>query len=142
MTSPSALDISARAPKKRPLSPHLTIYRPQLTSGMSIFQKITGIGLAGGLIVLVSWLVAIAMGPEAYATFTGYCTSPIGLLFFFGWTWALFYHLCNAVRFLLWSVGWCLSLKAIYASGYMALAASTFLTLGLWALILGERVFA
>jgi succinate dehydrogenase / fumarate reductase cytochrome b subunit len=138
MTDPTPTAI-ARA---RPLSPHLSIYRPQLTSSLSIFQKITGIGLAGGLIVFLAWLVALALGPEAFALVNGLCVSVVGQILFLGWMWAVCYHVCNAVRFLLWSVGACLSLPAIYATGYAALAVSTLATFGLWGLVHGQKVLA
>lgn len=124
----------------RPLSPHLSIYKPQLTSGMSIFHKITGIGLAGGLVVLVSWLVSIAMGQEAYETYAKILSHPLALVFMAGWSWALFYHFCNGIRHLLWSVGACLSLRAVYVSGYVALTLSTLFTLSFWAFIFTEGV--
>ncbi len=122
----------------RPLSPHLSVYKPQLTSGMSIFHKITGIGMAGGVVVLVAWLACLALGKETYDTLMALLTTPVGQILLFGWTWAFFYHLCCGIRHLLWAAGWSLSIKAVYVTGYIALAVSTLLTLGLWAMILGR----
>ena len=125
---------------QRPLSPHLQVYRPQLTSGMSIFHRFTGIGLAGGVTLLVAWLVCLAWLPDFYPLFMSLLTSIIGKIFLFGWTWAFFYHLSTGIRHLLWDAGWGLSLKGIYTSGYIALTISTLLTLGLWIIVLGHGV--
>lgn len=122
---------------ERPLSPHLGIYRPQLTSGMSIFHKITGIGLDGGLALLVAWLACLAHGREAYDAFMAVVASPVGKLFLFGWTGAFFYHMSCDIRHLLWAAGKGMEIKAVYRSGYIALAFSVLATLGLWAFILG-----
>jgi succinate dehydrogenase / fumarate reductase, cytochrome b subunit len=73
----------------RPLSPHLQIYRPQITSVLSISHRITGIVLSVGAIVLVWWLLAASGGPESYARAAGFLGSLFGLLFLFGWPYAL-----------------------------------------------------
>ena len=133
---PSPALPEANLQAKRPLSPHLSVYKPQLTSGMSIFHKITGVGMAGGLVVLVAWLACLAMGKETYDTLMSLLTTPVGQILLFGWTWAFFYHLCCGIRHLLWAAGWALSIKAVYVTGYIALAISTILTFSLWAIIL------
>jgi len=133
---PAPAQPDAAPQTKRPLSPHLSIYKPQLTSGMSIFHKITGVGMAGGIVVLVIWLACLSMGKETYDQLLALLKSPVGLILLFGWTWAFFYHLCCGIRHLLWAAGWSLSIKAVYISGYIALAISTILTLGLWYIIL------
>lgn len=133
---PASPDASAHA--ERPLSPHLQAYKifRAMTSGMSIFHRFTGIGLAGGLVVMSAWLVCLAAGPEPYNAYIDIATSPIGRFLFFGWTWILFYHLGCGVRHLMWDAGRWLSLKAIYLSGYVVLAFSALMTLGLWGIIL------
>lgn len=126
------------APRRvRPLSPHLQIYKPQITSVMSILHRITGIGLALALPALVGWLVALSQGPETYNLAVGCFTSPVGKLFLMGWSWAFCYHLCAGIRHLIWDTGHGLTLPQVYASGRIALTVSTLLTLGLWASILG-----
>jgi succinate dehydrogenase / fumarate reductase cytochrome b subunit len=72
---------------------------------MSIVHRITGIMLAGGTLLLVWWLVALAMGPVAYGRAQNFISSPIGILMMFGWTVALFYHLANGIRHLFWDAG-------------------------------------
>ncbi|MCG8597056.1 MAG: succinate dehydrogenase, cytochrome b556 subunit [Kiloniellales bacterium] len=118
--------------QNRPLSPHLQVYRPQLTSMMSITHRVTGVALAVGTLLLVWWLVAAATGPEAYATAQGVISSVIGRLFLFGWTLALFYHLCNGIRHLFWDAGYGFELKSAYASGWAVLVATVALTLLAW----------
>ena len=119
--------------QNRPLSPHLQVYRPQLTSMLSITHRATGVALAVGTLLLVWWLVAAASGPEAYATVQGFIGSIVGRLLLFGWTWALFYHLGNGIRHLFWDAGYGFELKTAYSSGWLVLLASFVLTLGAWA---------
>lgn len=117
---------------KRPLSPHLQVYRPQLTSMLSILHRITGVALMVGTLLLVYWLVAAATGAEAYETARGVIGSPLGRLLLFGWTLALFYHLCNGIRHLWWDTGQGLDLPAVYRSGWAVLVAAVVLTALSW----------
>jgi succinate dehydrogenase / fumarate reductase cytochrome b subunit len=89
----------------RPLSPHLQIYRPMLTMTMSIVHRITGTGLYFGMLILAWWLIAIASGPAAYATFQWFMESFIGRLILFGFTWALLHHMLGGIRHLIWDTG-------------------------------------
>lgn len=116
----------------RPLSPHLQVYRPQITSVMSILHRATGIALAAGTLLLVWWLVAAATGPDSFAAAQACIGSVIGRILLFGWSWSLFYHLCNGIRHLAWDAGWGFELKTVYATGYVTLAASALLTLLAW----------
>jgi succinate dehydrogenase / fumarate reductase, cytochrome b subunit len=116
----------------RPLSPHLQIYRWQLTSVLSILHRATGIALAVGAILFVSWLGAASDGLESYAKMQSFLGSWIGLLVLFGWSVALFYHLCNGIRHLMWDTGRGLDLKSVYASGWTVLAATAVLTIIAW----------
>ena len=116
----------------RPLSPHLQIYRWQLTSVMSILHRASGIALAVGAILLVSWLGAAADGPQAYGSFQRFIGSWFGLLLLFGWSVALFYHLCNGIRHLWWDTGRGLDLPSVYASGWAVLGGTAVLTVIAW----------
>jgi succinate dehydrogenase / fumarate reductase, cytochrome b subunit len=89
----------------RPLSPHLQIYRPTLTMMMSIVHRITGGALYVGTAFLAWWLLAVASGPTAYATFQGAAASFIGRLVLFGYTWALIHHMLGGIRHLIWDTG-------------------------------------
>ena len=116
----------------RPLSPHLQVYRPQLTSMLSIFHRITGVALAAGTLLLVYWLAAAAGGEESYAVAQGLIGSVFGQLLLFGWTVALFYHLSNGIRHLFWDAGYGFELPTVYRSGQAVLVATVLLTLGSW----------
>jgi succinate dehydrogenase / fumarate reductase cytochrome b subunit len=116
----------------RPLSPNLQIYRPQLTSVLSITHRLTGILLSAGAVLLVIWIMAAATGPRSYAVLSDVLGTPLGLTLLFVWTFALFFHLANGVRHLLWDAGWGFELRTIYASGWTVVAVSLLLTLAAW----------
>ena len=116
----------------RPLSPHLQVYRPQLTSVMSISHRISGVLLSLGMIVVVLWVLALAAGPEAFERINSLLATPIGLIAMLVWTFSLFYHLLNGIRHLLWDAGWLLDLRGAYASGWIVLAASIVMTAVIW----------
>lgn len=121
---------------KRPLSPHLQIYQPQLTSLMSILHRLSGIFLSLGTVVLAYWLIAAASGAESYQQAQDLLGSFLGLLFLFGWSFALFYHLCNGIRHLFWDIGLGMDIKMVYLSGKLVLLASFVLTALAWWLAL------
>jgi len=116
----------------RPISPHLQIYRPQLTSVMSITHRLTGIFLSLGTLVLLFWLAAAARGAEQYQAAQSVFDMVIVKLVLVGWTWAFFYHLSNGIRHLCWDAGRGLDIPTAYASGYAVLAVSAVLTLLVW----------
>jgi succinate dehydrogenase / fumarate reductase cytochrome b subunit len=116
----------------RPLSPHLQVYRPQLTSMTSIAHRITGLLLSAGMLPIVAWLVALAAGPEAFAAVTAWLASPVGLIALMVWTLAMFYHLLNGIRHLLWDAGLLLDLRGAYASGWTVIALTIVLTAIVW----------
>ena len=95
----------AKSPPVRPLSPHLTIYRPTLSMTMSIVHRATGIVLYAGSLLLAWWLLAVAAGPTAYATFQSAASSFIGRIVLFGYTWALIHHMLGGLRHLIWDTG-------------------------------------
>jgi succinate dehydrogenase / fumarate reductase cytochrome b subunit len=90
---------------ERPLSPHLSIYKPTLTMMMSIFHRITGAALFFGTLLLTWWLLAAASGPTAYAKVQAFMGSIIGMLILFGYTWALIHHMLGGIRHLIWDTG-------------------------------------
>jgi succinate dehydrogenase / fumarate reductase cytochrome b subunit len=113
----------------RPLSPHIQIYRPQLTSITSILTRITGNALLVGALLVVWWLLAASAGPEYFAFVDGFVTSWFGKLVFLGSIWALWYHALAGVRHLIWDTGRGFDLKDAYAMGYMVIGGSVVLTL-------------
>ena len=116
----------------RPLSPHFQVYRPQMTSVLSILNRLTGVALAAGTLLLVYWLLAAASGAEAYAAARALIGSFFGRLLLFGWTVALFYHLCNGIRHMFWDLGLGLELPAVAWTGWAMLIATGGLTLLSW----------
>ena len=117
----------------RPLSPHLQIYRPQLTAVLSILHRITGVALAPGTLLLIYWLAAAAYGPAAFERAQSILASPIGILLLIGWTFAVFFHLCNGIRHLFWDVGAGFEMSQLRASGWTVIIASVVLTVLVWA---------
>ena len=118
--------------RSRPLSPNIQIYRPQLTSVLSIANRITGVVLSVCAVVLVVWLIAAATGPQTYAVVQGVIASWIGQVVLFGGTFAFFLHLCGGIRHLVWDAGYGFALRSIYASGWAVVAASVALTVAAW----------
>ncbi len=106
---------------KRPLSPHLQVYRPQMTSVLSILHRLSGVALSLGLVMFAWWLLAAAYGPEAYRTFTDFAGSNIGMLFFFGWSAAFYFHFASGIRHLIWDSGRLFNIKHAYGAGYFVL---------------------
>ncbi len=97
---------SGRPEARRPLSPHLQIYRPTLTMMMSIAHRITGAALYAGTLLLAWYLIAASSGPDAFATASAVFNAFIGKLVLFGFTWALFHHLLGGVRHIIWDSGY------------------------------------
>lgn len=122
----------ARQP--RPLSPHLQVYRPQITSVLSIAHRISGVALGAGALLLTWWLVAAAEGPESFDNVQSIIGSWYGRLFLFGFTLALFFHLCNGVRHLFWDLGYGLELRSVYRSGWVVMVLTVVLSFLSWLL--------
>jgi len=121
---------------QRPLSPHLGIYRWQLTMTLSILHRATGIALAVGTIVVCAALIALAAGPESYAAFQAFCGSRVGVFLLAGWSWSLCFHLCNGIRHLAWDTGWGFEIPRAYATGWIVVFASLLLNLAIWMCVL------
>ena len=122
----------------RPLSPHLQVYRWQLTSVLSILHRISGVALAIGTILLVWWLGAASDGPEAYAGVQAFLGSWLGRILLFGWSLALFYHLANGLRHLWWDTGNGFELRQVYIGGWTVIGATIVLTLLAWGVGLSQ----
>jgi succinate dehydrogenase / fumarate reductase cytochrome b subunit len=117
---------------QRPLSPHLQVYRPQWSSVLSILHRITGLLVSAGTVLMVAWLVALAQGEQAFAAVRAFLGHPLMLVLLVGWTLALFYHLLNGIRHLLWDTGMLLELGPARASGWIVVAAALLLTAIVW----------
>ena len=121
---------------QRPLSPHLSIYKPMPTMVMSILHRITGTALYFGTILLAGWLIAAATSPEAFSWASWFFASWVGRIVLFGYTWALMHHMLGGVRHFIWDVG--LGLDKIIATkmALLSAAGSVTLTLLIWAFAL------
>ena len=128
------------APKSRPLSPHLQIYRWPLNMALSILHRMSGVALAIGL-VLVTWFCgALAAGPDAFATFTACATSWIGILMVLGWSGALCYHACTGIRHFLFDLGYLYDTQNSKRAGQIVLGGAIILTLLIWLCVFAGRV--
>ncbi len=114
---------------KRPLSPHLTIYRPQLGSVTSIFARITGVALLGAAMLVVWWFLAAAAGPDYFAFVNGLMTSVFGDLIMFAALWAVCYHFLSGLRHLWWDTGRGLDLDSAHKLAIGVIAGSLVLTI-------------
>jgi succinate dehydrogenase / fumarate reductase cytochrome b subunit len=112
----------------RPLSPHLTIYRPQMTSISSIFVRITGNALLAATLLLIAWLLAASTSAVAFDWVQCVITSWFGDLVFLLSLWALLYHMLGGLRHLVWDTGRGLELKAAERMGWMMIIGSLLLT--------------
>ena len=128
----------ANRPVHRPLSPHLQVYRPQLTSALSILHRGTGIALSVGALYLATWVIFAAASPKTYAMFQDFNMSILGRIVLGGWLFCAFYHLCNGIRHLLWDAGYGFELKDAYRSGWIVVAVSLIATAVSW--IVGLRL--
>ena len=118
---------------ERPLSPHLQVYRPQLTSVLSIMNRVTGMAISAGTLLFVWWLAAAATGPQAFDRVQGFIGSPVGLFVLFGWTAALFYHFYAGIRHLAWDAGYGYELGDVHRSGWLTMGATVVSTVLVWA---------
>ena len=116
----------------RPLSPHLSIYRPMLTMVMSIVHRITGAALYFGTILLVAWLAAAAAGPDSLATAQNIAASLPGKAVLLGYTWALVHHGLGGLRHLVWDTGRGFALPSIERMAQLNLAGSIIITFLIW----------
>jgi succinate dehydrogenase / fumarate reductase cytochrome b subunit len=118
--------------RNRPLSPHLQIYRLPLTMMMSGFHRISGAGLYFGILLVAWWLVAVAVGPNAYATVELFMSSLIGRALLLGYTWALIHHALGGIRHLIWDIGYGFEPAEREILAIATLVGSIGLTLVLW----------
>ncbi|ORU92953.1 MAG: succinate dehydrogenase, cytochrome b556 subunit [Cycloclasticus sp. symbiont of Poecilosclerida sp. N] len=116
----------------RPLSPHLDVYRLPLSALISIVHRGTGAFLTTGTIVLVWWLVALAGGEASFMGAQDFMSGFIGRLVLFGWSFALFFHLANGIRHLVWDAGYGFEKDEVEKSSFIVIGTSAFLTIMIW----------
>ncbi|MEQ1801741.1 MAG: succinate dehydrogenase, cytochrome b556 subunit [Gammaproteobacteria bacterium] len=120
----------------RPLSPHLQVYRWQISNTLSILHRLTGLVLAVGGVALVAWLLALASGQAAFTGANALLGSLLGQLALIGWTFCFFYHLCNGLRHLAWDAGHGFDKAVARKSGIAVVVASALLTVSFWVVAL------
>jgi succinate dehydrogenase / fumarate reductase cytochrome b subunit len=119
----------------RPLSPHLEIYRWQIGNTLSILHRVTGVGLALGLLALCYWFVSLASGEENFRAAERTFASPAGLVSLIGWTFAFLYHFLNGVRHLFWDLGLGFERRQRHLSGWFAVLGALILTICVWTML-------
>lgn len=118
----------------RPLSPHLTIYKPQITSMLSISHRISGVFLFLGILAL-SWWTIMSVYQQCNCLDVIF-KSIFGKIILFFWSQALFYHMLNGVRHLFWDIGKGFELKTLNNTGIIVFVGSIFLNIFVWSLVL------
>jgi succinate dehydrogenase / fumarate reductase, cytochrome b subunit len=108
--------------KPRPLSPHLQVYAPQLTTMLSIAHRASGAALCAGGVLVMLGLLALADGFESWNQFRALCASWYGKLIIAGFTLAMVYHWLNGLRHLAWDAGFGLDIKQTYSTGRLVIA--------------------
>jgi succinate dehydrogenase / fumarate reductase, cytochrome b subunit len=124
------------ADTQRPLSPHLQIYKWQVQMMTSIVHRATGIALAVGGLLVVCGLWNLAAGEDSFNRFKAIIGSPIGTVLLIGWSWALFFHLCNGIRHLVQDAGLGYDIPQFVRSSWLAVAGSIVLTVLVWAYVM------
>ena len=117
---------------KRPLSPHLTIYKPQITSLLSICHRISGACLSFAFFIFTAWIVLLTAGYEYEALLTLFFSNIITKIILFGASIAYFYHLCSGIRHLIWDLGIGFEIKTVNKTGWLALVATFVITALFW----------
>ena len=120
----------------RPVSPHLQVYRWQVSNTLSILHRLTGVGLSLGALALVGWLFALASGQSAFAQFIWVFGSLPFQLLLIGWTFCFFFHLCNGLRHLAWDADYGFDKAVARRSGIGVLMAALILTVLFWFVVL------
>lgn len=123
---------------KRPLSPHLQIYKYQLTTVLSITHRATGVFLSLGALLLTCWLVALATNETAFNNLQQHAGAWYGKILLVAFVFSFYYHFANGIRHLFWDVGMGLEISTVYKSGYATVAVSVILSV--LTLILGGAV--
>ena len=124
------------ADTRRPLSPHMQIYKWQVQMVTSILHRATGIALAVGTLLVVWGLLALAGGESHFDQFKTCIGSPLGIALLVGWSWALFYHLCNGIRHLVQDTGAGYAIPQFVRSSWLSVIGSIVLTVIVWAYVL------
>lgn len=123
---------SGESGKSRPISPHLSVYRMTNSMLMSILHRITGGALYFGTLLLAAWLIAAAMGPDAFVYVQSFFGSWFGKLVLLGYTWALMHHMLGGIRHLIWDTGRGFNLSSVNLLSNATIIGSLLLTALIW----------
>jgi succinate dehydrogenase / fumarate reductase cytochrome b subunit len=122
----------AEARPERPISPHLTIFRPYVNMVMSIFHRATGVANYFGAALLAAWLTAAAAGPDAFAIANKCVASPLGLILLLGYSWSLIHHALGGIRHFIWDTGRAFDKASVRALSWGTLIGSLSITAVIW----------
>ena len=118
----------------KPLSPHLSIYKPQITSIMSISHRLSGTFQSFGNVMIFIFFLLILTGEKYYNFSMFFFNSYLGRVFTFLYIFSLCYHMCNGIRHLVWDLGYGFELKNVYYSGYATIAIAVIINSLVWVL--------
>lgn len=124
-------------PVARPTSPHVSVYRWQISNTLSILHRISGFAMVVGTVLMVLWLWSAAYSPHFYMKLHQCLASPLGIALLIGWTGAYYFHLGNGIRHLFWDAGKGFSIPAMNRSGLFVLAFATLMTAVTWCFVFG-----
>lgn len=117
---------------KRPLSPHLQVYKLPMTAKMSISHRMTGVILTGGLVLLSIWVIAAGLGEDSYNRMMSLIDTPITKFAFLAWAFVLFYHMGNGFRHLFWDLGIGITEKLAVKTGTLVILFAVLMTALIW----------
>lgn len=123
---------------QRPLSPHLTVFRPYINMVMSIVHRITGAANYAGSLLLAAWLISAAVGESQFNAVSEFLGSPIGLIVLFGYTWSVMHHMLGGIRHILWDTGRAFEITTVRAVSWGTLIGSVALTGLIWVIALSQ----
>jgi succinate dehydrogenase / fumarate reductase cytochrome b subunit len=122
----------------RPLSPHVSIYRWQITNTLSILHRLTGVALSVGSGLIAAWLWAAAYNGAYFDRWQSFFQSNVGSVMLAGWSFCFFYHLANGIRHLFWDIGRGFELKQVRISGMFVVLFSIIATAWFWLSIMNQ----
>ena len=131
-TKENAAGLRARSMGARPLSPHLSIFRPYINMVMSILHRITGAANYFGSLLLAVWLISAAMGDKEFDAVSAFLATPVGLIVLFGFTWSVIHHMLGGMRHFIWDFGCGFELRTVRVLSWATLFGSLTLTGLIW----------
>tara|TARA_Y100000590_G_scaffold415123_1_gene512612 strand:- start:2947 stop:3318 length:372 start_codon:yes stop_codon:yes gene_type:complete len=118
--------------KNRPVSPHLQIYKPQITSILSISHRFTGIILYLSTFLISFWLFCSAFINDLKIVLDNFLFSSVGKIFLFFITLSFIYHFLNGLRHLIWDLGYGFNIKNVYLTGFLIIILTLSINIYIW----------